>query len=193
MAQAPKLLVFAGSARSGSWNRKLARFAAEAATASGAEVTLLDLADHRLPMYDGDVEAAGGLPPEVEAMKALFAAQDGLLIASPEYNGSLTPLLKNTIDWVSRAGKDAAASLAFRGRVAGLISASPGALGGLRALAHLRQILAGMGMHVVPEQHHIGAASSAFDADGTLTSETHAAAVRRVAEATVTLTRKIRG
>lgn len=189
---APRILVFAGSARAASVNKKLAAVAAGMAREAGAEVTHVDMADHRLPLYDGDLEAEVGLPPEVAALKQTFAAQDGLIVVAPEYNGSITPLLKNTIDWVSRAGGESANCLAFRGRVAGLLSASPGSLGGMRGLVHVRQILAGIGMHLVPGQFALKA-RDAFDDAGNLVNESDIGATRAVVDATIDLARRVRG
>lgn len=123
----PKILVFAGSARSASFNKKLAAAAAGMAREAGAEVTLLDLADHRLQMYDGDVEGGSGVPEDARALRKIFLAHDGMIIASPEYNSSIAPLLKNTLDWISRPDGDDAMVAAYRGKVAGIMSASPGA------------------------------------------------------------------
>ena len=193
MVEDPRILVFAGSARSGSFNRKLARVAAGMARAGGARVTLLDLAEHRLPIYDGDVEAESGVPDGARTLRRIFMDHDGFIIASPEYNSSISPLLKNTIDWVSRPDGDDAMVAAYRGKVAGLISASPGALGGLRGLVHLRAILGNIGVYLVPQQHAVSGAASAFDADGQLARETDSGAVAAVVDAVVTLARSRSG
>ncbi len=108
--------------------------AAEAARAAGAEVTLIDLRDYPMPPYDGDVEANEGLPPAVVALKQLFKAHDGFLISAPEYNGGISGMLKNTLDWVSRRGDDAGTLAAFSGKFAGIMAASPGSLGAVRGL-----------------------------------------------------------
>ena len=129
----PKITAFAGSLRTGSFNKKLLALAAAAARTAGAEVTTVDLRDLALPLFDQDLEAASGLPEGAKKFKALLRASDGLLIASPEYNSSLTAVLKNAIDWASRAESDDEPPLAaYRGKTAALCSASPGALGGLR-------------------------------------------------------------
>ncbi|MCE9518722.1 MAG: NAD(P)H-dependent oxidoreductase, partial [Verrucomicrobia bacterium] len=129
----PKILAFAGSTRAGSFNKKLIRIAADAARAAGAEVTLIDLRDYPLPLFDGDLEDENGLPENAKKLKALMRESDGFLISSPEYNSSITAVLKNAIDWASRQETDDEPSLvAFRGKAAVLMSASPGALGGLR-------------------------------------------------------------
>lgn len=193
MADAPKILVFAGSARAGSFNKKIAALAAGHAEAAGASVTLLDLADHRWPIYDGDLEANDGIPAEVKAMRQVFKAQDGFIIASPEYNSSVAPLTKNVIDWLSRPDGDDAQLVAFRGKVAGLIATAPGALGGLRGLVHLRSILGNIGMHVVPQQQAISNARAAFNDDGSLVDDTQAAGIKGVAGAVVTLAAALKG
>lgn len=177
---APKLIVFAGSARKGSWNKKLAGAAAEMARAAGAEVTLLDLADYPLPIMDEDVEASEGLPENALKLKDLFKAHDGFIVACPEYNSSITPLLKNAIDWVSRPREGEKPLECFRGKVCGLLAASPGALGGLRGLVTVRSILGNIGVHLVPEQFALGGAHEAFGPDGTLSDAKKAEGVRGV-------------
>ncbi|MEW6591764.1 MAG: NAD(P)H-dependent oxidoreductase [Pseudomonadota bacterium] len=164
----PKILAFAGSLRRDSWNRKLIGVAAEAARAAGAEVTLIDLADYPLPLMDEDLEAREGLPVNAQRLKALFKAHDALLIASPEYNSSLPPLLKNTLDWVSREWQGESGLVPYQGKVAALLAASPGSFGGMRMLPHLRQVLNALGVLVLPGQLSVPGAASAFDeADGT--------------------------
>lgn len=168
----PKILAFAGSTRTGSYNKQLVRVAAEAAREAGAEVTVIDLRDLALPLFDEDLEAAQGLPEHAKDLKAMMKAADGFLIASPEYNSSVTAVLKNAIDWASRAESDDEPPLSsFRGKAAALISASPGALGGLRGLVHLRAILGNIGVLVLPDQFALGAAYDAFDDNGQLKDE----------------------
>ena len=194
MIEHPRIIAFAGSVRRESFNRKLLRVAAEGAVEAGAEVTLIDLADYPMPLYDGDLEAAEGLPENARRLKAVFREADGFLVASPEYNSSVTPLLKNTIDWLSRAEADDEPSLvAFRGKVAGLISASPGRLGGLRGLVHLRAILGNIGVHVIPAQRAVGGVSSAFDDSGAMTQERDARGVRDVARQLAETARRLMG
>lgn len=165
----PKILAFAGSTRTGSFNKKLLHVAAEAARAAGAEVTVVDLRDLALPLFDGDAEDANGLPEGAKRFKTLMREHDGFLIASPEYNSSITGVLKNALDWASRAETDDEPPLvAFRGKVATLMSASPGALGGLRGLVHLRAILGNIGVIVLPDQVAVSAAHEAFDDAGQL-------------------------
>ena len=187
----PRLLAFAGSARRDSLNARLVHFAAGEARAAGAEATVLDLAAFGLPLYNGDLEADEGLPAGAARLKELFLAHDGFLIASPEYNGSISPLLKNTIDWVSRPVAGQPPLVWYAGKVAGLMAASPGALGGLRGLVHVRQILSGIGVIVAPAQHAVPRAGDAFDSEGALAEEPHGAAVRRVVRETVRLATKL--
>jgi chromate reductase len=169
--QAPRILAFAGSARKDSVNKLLVRVAAQAATEAGAEVTVLDLADYPLPLYDGDLEAQEGLPANALKLKQLFMDHDGLMIATPEFNSSITPLLKNTIDWVSRPAEGEGPLAAYQNKVAVLMAASPGGLGGLRGLVHVRAILQNIGVTVLPDQRAVSGAFSAFDDAGQLKDE----------------------
>lgn len=168
MSAQPKILAFAGSTRAESFNKKLVRIAANAAKAAGAVVTTIDLRDFPMPLYDGDLESSSGVPETANKLKELMVAQDGFLIASPEYNSSITAVLKNTIDWVSRPAPGEPPLVAFTGKVATLMSASPGALGGLRGLVHLRAILGNIGVIVLPDQMAISKANDAMNADGSL-------------------------
>jgi NAD(P)H-dependent FMN reductase len=177
-----KIVAFAGSARIDSWNKKLVRCAADAVAAAGAEVTVLDLRDFPMPLYDGDLEAADGLPEHAARLKKIVAAHDGYLLACPEYNGSITPLLKNTIDWISRPAPDEAPMAAFRGKTAALLSASPGGFGGMRGLVHVRAILGGIGVLVLPDQVAVPKAHEAFADDGSLRDERVAKRVASLAE-----------
>lgn len=164
------ILVFAGSIRAGSVNRVLAKAAAKGAADAGAEVTWLELGDYPLPLYNGDLEAAEGIPDAAMALKDIFDAHDALLIGSPEYNSSVTPLLKNTIDWVSRPVEGRRRLHAFQGKVAGLVAGSGGNLGGLRGLVHVRAILGNIGVLVVPEQRAVPGAPKLI-ADGAVTDD----------------------
>lgn len=190
---APRILVFAGSARRDSLNRRLAQVAAAEAQALGAEVEVVDLADFPIPLYDGDLEAEA-FPPNVSDLRAKMLAADALLIASPEYNGSITPLLKNTIDWTSRPEEGVAEGLAaYRGKVAALVATSPGPLGGLRGLVHVRAILSGIGVHVVPGDVAVGNGFQAFTEEGGLADEGVAARLRGTVEVLVRTTRALMG
>lgn len=165
---APKILAFAGSTRVDSYNKKLVHVAAEGAKAAGATVTEIDLRDYPLPIFDEDLEKSGGLPDNGRRLKDLFLAHQGLIISSPEYNSSISAVLKNTIDWVSRPAANEAPLGCFADKVALLLSASPGALGGLRGLVHLRSILSNIKVIVLPEQFALVKAGESFNADGTL-------------------------
>ncbi|MFB5647328.1 MAG: NADPH-dependent FMN reductase [Candidatus Nitrosomaritimum yanchengensis] len=164
----PKILAFAGSTRTDSFNKKLIRIAATGASEAGADVTVIDLRDFQMPLYDGDLEQNEGLPQNVQRLKELMSSQQGFLIAAPEYNSSITGVLKNTIDWTSRQAENETPLACYTGKVAGIMSASPGGLGGLRGLVHVRAILENMGVMVIPEQVTISAAHEAFDADNSL-------------------------
>ena len=165
----PRILAFGGSLRRDSHNQKLAAIAASGAREAGAEVTVISLRNFALPVFDEDLEAASGMPEAAKRLKAIFREHDGLIIASPEYNSSITAALKNAIDWVSRGESDDEPSLsALTGRTAVLCSASPGGLGGMRGLVHLRAILGSIGITVLPDQIAIGKAYEAFTPDGAL-------------------------
>jgi chromate reductase len=178
-----RLLVTSGSSRTGSFNRKLAAVAAQVARTQGAQVTELDLRELGLPVYDGDIEAKG-LPPGALELRRMLAGHDAVLIATPEYNGFVTPLLLNALDWVSRvpAGDALPSGLEATGRLAaGLMSASPGALGGQRGLLFLRSYLSlTIGMLVVPQTQSIPLAHQAFDEQGALKEAKQQAGVERV-------------
>ena len=163
-----KALVFAGSTRADSFNKKLARAAAEALRGAGFEVTLADLSDFPMPLYDGDVESAQGLPERARAFKELVRGHDALAIASPEYNGSFPAVVKNVVDWISRPGAGEPHLAAFRGKHAMLLSASPGSGGGRRGLRHLRELLEMIGVHVTRAQVPVAKTADAFGAGGEL-------------------------
>ena len=177
-----KVLVFSGSARSGSLNKKLASAAAAALRAAGAEATLIDLADFAMPLYDGDLEAKEGVPANARKLKALFASHNGLLIASPESNASVSSLLKNTLDWVSRPDAGQNGLVPYQNKVAALVAASPGGLGGLRGLVHLRAILQTLNVLVLSEQFALSRAHEAFGADGKLTDAKQQAILDGIAQ-----------
>ena len=180
---ATRLLVFAGSTRLASFNRKLAHVAAQMARASGAEVTHIELTDFDIPMYNADLEARG-TPADVMKLKQLMFDHPAWIICSPEYNGSYTALLKNTIDWVSSPVKSDPAwqegFKSFTGKVVGMLSASPGALGGLRSQSHLAPLLLNAQCWVAPRAFALSRAADAFDASGKLVSEAHRSSVQAV-------------
>lgn len=186
MTAQPKILVFSGSSRKDSLNKKLAK--AAFAMMKGVDAKFIDLKDYDMPLYDGDLEAQG-TPEGVRRLRDEFVNADALFIASPEYNSSLAPLLKNALDWVSRADGDVPGMVAYKNKVAGIVSASPGMLGGLRSLRHLREVLQASGVLVTVSQHAVGAAHEAFDADGNLVGERHIKAVQGVVDETVKLVR----
>ncbi len=166
--QTPSLLAFAGSTRAASFNKQLVKIAAQGAEEAGVSTTFVDLADYPLPLFDEDLEAANGMPLAAVELKQLMIQHQGFLIASPEYNSSVSGVLKNTIDWVSRAAEGESPLIAFSGKAAALLSASPGGLGGIRGLVHLRSILGNIGMNVLPDQVTISSAHKLFDATGNL-------------------------
>lgn len=181
MPTTPRILVFGGSLRRDSFNQKLAAIAAEGARSAGADVTLIALRDFPLPVFDEDLETAVGKPDAAVRLKALFREHHGLIIASPEYNSSVSAALKNAIDWVSRADSDDEPALsALSGKTAAICAASPGALGGLRGLVHLRSILGNIGITVLPDQIAVGSAYQAFTDDGSLTDGKQAERVRNL-------------
>ncbi len=156
-----RILVFAGSARTDSLNKKLARVAADAVRAAGATATFIDLAQYPIPLYDGDLEAREGVPANARKLKDLFIAHQGLFIVSPENNASVSVLLKNTLDWISRQDGSESGLVPYHGKVAAMAAASPGALGGLRGLTHLRAILQTLKVLVLSEQFALGRAHEA--------------------------------
>lgn len=168
MANPPKILAFAGSARTGSYNKQLVKLAGEGAKKLGAEVTFIDFKELPMPLFDEDLEAREGVPASVRQFKDLMLAHHGLLIACPEYNSSITPLLKNAIDWASRPEPNLPGLACFKDKVAAIMSASPGGFGGMRGLVHVRSILESIGVLVIPEQRAISKAFEAFNEDGTL-------------------------
>lgn len=155
-----RLLAISGSRRRDSLNRRLLAAAAGILRDAGVEVTILDWERISLPLFDGDLESECGPPAAAVQLKRLIASHDGLIIASPEYNGSITPLLKNAIDWASRPGGPNAV---FRDRPVALLAASPGGLGGKRGLVHLREVLGNLGAWVLPGQYALGKAGTAFE------------------------------
>ena len=173
-----RVLAVAGSLRSGSFNRKLVAVGAEALRRLGVAVDLLDLREVAMPCYDGDLEEQTGLPEGAKAFKQRLAQAQGLLISTPEYNNSLPGTFKNAIDWASRGDEDV-----FTGKVAALMAASPGGVGGMRALPHLRQVLTALDVWLVPAQVTVSRAHEAFAADGSLVADFYRKQVDGLAEA----------
>ncbi len=178
----PRILAFSGSLREGSFNQKLATIAADAAREAGGDVTLVSLRDYRMPLFDADLEEVEGMPEAAAKLKALFAEHQGIIIASPEYNGMITAALKNAIDWVSRATSDDEPPLSvLKGKKAAIISASPGGYGGARSLAALRTFLGNIYIDVLPEQVSVPKAHEAFNDDGTLKDASQTDAIKKLA------------
>ncbi len=170
-----KILAFSGSIRTGSYSTRLLGAAVRELSEMECEVTRISLEDYPLPLYDGNLELEKGIPDNATKLARMFHEHDGFLIAGPEYNGSLSPLLKNTLDWVSRVSSDKSGSVSpYSSKVAAICSSSPGAVGGMRMLGHLRDVLLSVGVLVVSEQISVGAAASAFDDLDKLTNERQA-------------------
>ncbi len=166
-----KLLAFSGSLRAGSYNQTALKEAVKGAESAGAEVTVVKLNDYIAPLFSEDIEADSGIPAQAQAFKELMITHDGILLASPEYNGCFTAALKNALDWASRATGDEPMMAAFRGKSAVLMAASPGALGGMRGLAMTRTLLAQLGMTVHATQLTLGKFTTLLDAAGNLVDE----------------------
>jgi chromate reductase, NAD(P)H dehydrogenase (quinone) len=187
-----RLLFLAGSVRDGSYNKTLARLGQHIASANGIESVFVDLKDYPMPLYDGDLETREGAPRQAREFKALLEEYQGVFIASPEYNSSVTPLLKNTLDWVTRVRAKGETGLeVYRTRVFAISGASPGYYGGMRSLLHLRQILeVGIGATVIPQQLALPRAGDAFDADGSLKDKGQQDMLKGVVEALAVAARK---
>lgn len=186
------ILVFAGSLRRDSLNKKLARAAAHMAEASGAQAVFLDLRDYPLPLYDGDLEAGDGPPENAFRLQALLAEQQGLMVVSPEYNHSIPAPLKNVLDWVSRTPR-VRGPQPFAGKVAAIMSASPGALGGIQGQDHVRRVLETVGALVLPKTVALPHADQAFDDAGHLRDAAMAKRVQALAEEVVRTAERLRG
>ncbi|UDL87331.1 NAD(P)H-dependent oxidoreductase [Mesorhizobium sp. PAMC28654] len=172
MAVIPKILVFAGSIRTGAFSGRTADVAQTELAMQGAVVTRISLADYPLPILDEDLEKEKGIPENAMKLGRLIAAHDGLLIATPEYNGSIPPLLKNTIDWVSRVRKDGGRQFKpFADKPAALCSSSDGKFAGIRCINHLRAVLVRCQLEVITPECSVSGASGAFDEDGHFADE----------------------
>lgn len=189
----PRILAFAASLRAASWNRKLVHVAADGAKAAGAEVTILDLKQYPVPVYDGDLEAAEGLPGNVHKLKDLFKAHDGFLISSPEYNAGFPGMLKNLTDWLSRPREGEKPFEIFAGKPVAAMAASPGAIGGVRMLASLRAHLLHLQMLVIPQTYGLGKAAEAFDEAGNLKDPKIDATVKALGARVAELASKLKG
>ena len=187
-----QLLFFAGSTRQGSYNKKLARLAQRIATANGIGGMFVDLKDYPMPLYNGDLEAEHGPPQKAQEFKALLGEYQGAFIASPEYNSSITPLLKNTLDWMTRVRAPGETGLeTFKSRVFAISGASPGYYGTMRSLLNLRQILTlGLGALVIPQQLALPRANDAFEEDGSLKDQAQLKILTGVVEALASTAKK---
>ena len=189
-----KLLFFAGSARKDSLNKKLAKLAYKIALEQGASATFIDLKDFPMPIYDGDLEAESSLPAKAIELKKIFAEHQGLFISSPEYNSSISPLLKNTLDWISRPHEANEPSLtALRGKVVALAAASPGGFGGLRGLVPLRMMLGNILIQVLPEQLAVSQAHEAFHENGDLVNEKQNESLKNIVIRLIEVSEKLAG
>ncbi|RCS25087.1 NADPH-dependent oxidoreductase [Phyllobacterium salinisoli] len=178
---APRILVFSGSIRSGAYSSRTADAAMKELALQGAEVTRISLADYPLPIMDEDLEKEKGVPENAMRLGRMFAAHEGLLICSPEYNSSIPPLLKNTIDWVSRISRDGERALKpYAGKIVALCSSSDGNFAGIRGLYHLRSVLMNVGTQIITEQCSVARASEAFDDDGSFKEERMARTMGKV-------------
>lgn len=187
-----KILAFAGSLRSDSFNKKLVRVAARAAERAGAEVTLIDLRDLPMPIYDGDIEKGQGLPENARKFKRLLIEHDGMLIACPEYNKMMPALVKNCIDWASRREGSEPPLTAFQGKVAAVMGASPGAMAALRGAMQCRLQLSLIGTLVLPDELGIARADQAFDDDGALKDAAQQAALEAMSKKLVNTVERLK-
>ena len=186
MPNPPRILAFAGSARRASFNKKLLAVVVEATRAAGGAVTLLDLNDLPMPLYHGDLEDAEGMPANAKKFVEMILAHDALLIATPEYNSQITPLLKNTIDWATRADENP-----LKNKVAAVVSASPGNFGAIRSMTQVRSLLTHLGCIVAPAQCILPKANEAFDDKGALKDERVHKNAKAVAAELVRITTKL--
>jgi|GEM_PF-115690 len=186
-----KVLAFAGSTRTDSVNKKLLMEATCIAREIGADVNFIDLKDYPLPLYDADLEAKNGMPEIAKEIRRLMIKSHVIVIASPEYNGSLSAVLKNTIDWASRNETKGSSREAFKGKKFIVMSASPGSHGGSRGLAHLRTILEDIGGTVIPEQVVVPDAYSAFDIEGKLRDKNLYADLKYIIESSIVSSQKL--
>ena len=191
----PRIVVMAGSRRAEALSRRVAFACVQALQAAGAEAEHVELADYPAPLYDGDLEAAQGLPDCIVRLQHILHASDGLLVVNPEYNGSVTPLLKNTLDWCSRpnpADRARSGGAVYAGRAAAVVGSSPGALGGMRVLFHVRDILGYLGMQVIPQQLAVAKAGDAVGEDGRLKDGAQQAMLEALAVALADCARRLR-
>jgi NAD(P)H-dependent FMN reductase len=188
-----RVLVIPGSTRTDAFSKKLARAAGKLVAQAGAEATVIDLRDFAMPLYDGDLETSEGVPEGAVRLRGVVKVHEALMVCTAEYNSSLPAVLKNTIDWLSRPYAAEPGVSVFKHKTAAVLSSSPGALGGMRGLVHLRQILMNLGVLVITEQFSLSNAASAFAADGSLVDGKHTATVLGIAQRLVHVTSRLLG
>ena len=189
MLRAPKVALISGSLRKASLNKQLIGAADRVAKSLGMDTTIVDLAHFNLPLYHQDLEAEGNFPVDARALKAVLGEADAWIVSSPEYNGFISPLLLNAYTWCSRGDDSGTMYATFRGKVASVLSCSPGAMGGLRTLNPHREILNNLGVNVMPQSVAIGGAFKAFDSEGNLVDEKQKAMLQGAVEALFYLAR----
>lgn len=187
-----KILAFSGSTRRNSYNQAVVECAAQAAKDAGAEVTVINLADYAMPIFNEDEEAEYGIPERAQAFKQLMIEHDGILIASPEYNSSYPAVLKNAIDWASRKAGDEPVLAAYKQKVVGLMAASPGALGGMRVLVVLRMLMQNLSCIVAPAQVAVGNVADKLDESGVISDEKTKKQLANLAKQVVDLATKLK-
>jgi NAD(P)H-dependent FMN reductase len=194
MTKRPKILAFAGSLRKHSFNRRVLRAAVAGAEKAGAEVTFVDLRDYPMPVYNQDDQEAFGFDGNALKFQRLIYEHEGLLIASPEHNGSFPAALKNVIEWASRRNDSYEGGRVFPGKVAAVMTASPNTFGGVRALVHLRGVLTCVGVHVLPVEVAVPFVGDKFDGDGEeMTEERTRQALEALGASLVEMLKKTRG
>jgi NAD(P)H-dependent FMN reductase len=194
MSSKPKILAFAGSLREKSYNKRVLRTAIKGAEEAGAEVTYIDLKDYPMPIYNADLQDTQGFPPIAAAFQRLLLEHDGLLIASSEYNASLPAVLKNAIDWASRANGDIKLGECFKGKCAAIMTASPDAFGGIRCLGHLRDVLTILLVNVLPSEIAVGNVGGMFEGDsGEITNDTMKRILEELGASLADMLRKTHG
>ncbi len=187
----PRILVFAGSIRTGAFSQKLADIAAKELALIDADVTKISLSDYPLPIYNGDFEKEKGIPENATKLARLVATHQGVFVATPEYNNAPPPLLTNTIDWVSRV-RPQASGIKYRHRVYGIGSTSDGMIGGARALIDVRRVLlSGWGAILIPEKIEVSRAQEAFDEAGEFIAEGPAKLMKALARSLVDLAARL--
>lgn len=194
MSKKPKILAFAGSLREKSYNKRVLKVAVEGAKKAGADVTYVDLKDYPMPIYNADLQETQGFPAIATAFQKLLLEHDGIMIASPEYNASLPGALKNVIDWTSRANGDLKTGECFKGKIAAIMTASPGAFGGIRCLAHLRDVLTILLVNTLPSEIAVAKVGGMFDGDSDeMTNDTMRGVLEELGKSMVDTLKKTHG